>query len=183
MKQLLTALMMLFAAVAGAICLTSSALAQAAAGTQAGEQSSPLPSTWVFDQNGHLLAIPGHLETAYKNGQLQELTVYTPVKGGVRTTTYKLIGSVSGNLSILRSYTQTGDNPVTRETDIDEASTFAVEPYFNQVQADGRKLPISKEAALAADPGTILAGYKIIHRYSSSTPVFMGNTYRAHIIF
>lgn len=39
------------------------------------------------------------------------------------------------------------------------------------------------EAALAADPGTILAGYKIIHRYSSSTPVFMGDTYRAHIIF
>ena len=38
-------------------------------------------------------------------------------------------------------------------------------------------------AALAADPDTILAGYRIIHSYSSSTPVFMGNTYRAHILF
>lgn len=183
MKQLFTALMMLFAVVAGASGLTSSAFAQAAAGAQADVQSSPAPSTWVFDDQGHLLAIPGNLETVYKNGQLQELTVYTPVKGGVRTTNYKVVGSVSGILNIHRSYTQTGDNPVTREIYIDEASTFAVEPYFIQVQADGSKLRISKEAALAADPDTILAGYTIIQRHSSSTPVFVGNTYRSHILF
>ena len=182
MKQLLTALLMLFSVVACATGLTSSAFAQAAA-AQVDEQQTPAPSTWVFDDKGHLLAIPGHLETVYKDGRLQELTVYTAVKGGVRTTTYKLVGSASGKFDIHRFYTQNGDNPLTSDIDIGAASTFAVEPYFSQVQANGSKLPISKEAALAADPDTILAGYKIIHSYSSSTPVFMGNTYRAHILF
>ena len=183
MKQLLTALLMLFSVVACATGLTSSAFAQVATGAQVDEQQTPAPSTWVFDDKGHLLAIPGYLETVYKDGQLQELTVYTAVKGGVRTTTFKLVGSVSGKLNIHRSYTQNGDNPLTSDSDIGVASTFAIEPYFNQVQANGSKQPISKEAAVAADPDTILAGYKIIHSYSSSTPVFMGSTYRAHILF
>lgn len=183
MKQLLTALMMLFAVVACATGLTSSAFAQAAVGAQVDEQQTPAPSTWVFDDQGHLLAIPGNLETVYKDGQLQELTVYTSVKGGMRTTTYKLVGNPSGKFNIHHYYSQNGDNPLTTDNGIEEARTFAVEPYFAQVQADGSKLSISKEAALAADPDTILAGYKIIHHYSSSTPVFMGNKYRAHILF
>jgi len=175
----------IFLSAAMLTAVSSASLAQNAPAASTFQNEGPVPSTWTFDANGHLLSVPGAMEAIYDGkGQLTVLTMHEAVKGGVRTTTYTVVpGEAAGKIDVRMSYTQNGDRPDEHDDYYKDVYRFSVEPYFVQVQANGQKLPVTTSAALQADPRTILAGIKIILNHEESKPIFIGGTYRAHLSF
>jgi hypothetical protein len=155
--------------------------------TSAFLDSGPNPSTWKFDNCGNLLSIPGNMDaTRDSDGRLTQLKLYTPVKGGMRTTTYTLIRREGGTVDVQESYTQNGDLPLTREKVWQDVHTFTVEAFFVQIQPDGtrmKKVPIPTQEGLKSNPRTLLAGVKIMCNFETDIPLFVGGEYRAHMMF
>lgn len=145
----------------------------------------PTPSTWQFDQSGHLTSVPERLEAKYDgNGRLQDVRIHeddTP-----RTTTYAIDpGKTPGaiNVRIVSSETKGGKDTVIYDHVLTNLSGFELAPYCTQVQEHGQLVRISLAEALKADPSTILIGVTVtlVGSGSQSTPFFVGGKYGARI--
>jgi hypothetical protein len=149
--------------------------------------SGPIPSTWKFDNHGNLLSIPGNMDASRDSeGRLTHLKLYTPVKGGMRTTTYTLIRREGDKVDVHESYTQNGDLPLTREKLWQDVHSFSVDAFFIQVQSDGtkvKKVPIPTAEALKSNARTLLGGVKIMCTFETDISLFVGGEYRAHMMF